>query len=63
MKASELISELQKAVAEYGDLDILIRDCSDGYDWSGLCVCPDPPSPMEIAEGIAGTIDINIFDE
>lgn len=61
MKASELIAELQKAVAKHGDLDILVRDCSDGYDWAGLCVHPDPPSPMEVVEGTAGTIDINVF--
>lgn len=61
MKASELIAELQKAVEKHGDMDILVRDCSDGYDWSGLCVNPDPPSPMERDEGVAGTIDINVF--
>lgn len=61
MKASQLIAELQKAVEKHGDLDILVRDCSDGYDWSGLTVWPDPPSEAEAAEGIKGTIDINVF--
>ncbi|RKI66949.1 hypothetical protein D7V91_11415 [bacterium 1xD42-67] len=61
MKASELIAELQKAVAEYGDLEILVRECPDGCDWNRLCVVPDPPSAMEVAEGISGTIDINVF--
>lgn len=61
MKASELILELQKAVNEHGDMDILVRDCSDGFDWSGLCVAPDPPTPGEKEEGVKGTIDINVF--
>lgn len=61
MKASELIAELQKAVSEHGDMDILVRDCAIGFDWSGISVCPDPPSPMEVDEGIAGTIDINVY--
>lgn len=61
MKASELIAELQKAVTEYGDLDILVRECPDGCDWSGVCVVPDPPSSAEVEEGISGTIDINVF--
>lgn len=60
MKASELIVELQKAVAEHGDLDILVRSPEDGYDWSDITVWPDPPSPMEREEGIKGTIDINV---
>lgn len=63
MKASELISKLQKAVTEYGDLEILVRDPVDGCDWTGLTVCPDPASSMEKAEGIPGTIDLHIFDE
>ena len=63
MKASELIAELQKAVEDHGDMDILVRECPEGYDWNGVSVCPDPPSPMEEEEGISGTIDINIFDE
>lgn len=61
MKASELIAELQHAVAEHGDLDILVRDVEDGCDWSSLTVWPDPPTPMEQADGVRGTIDINIF--
>lgn len=61
MKASELIDELQKAVAQHGDLDILVRDVEGGCDWSCLTVWPDPPTPMEQAEGTHGTIDINIF--
>lgn len=63
MKASELIAELQKAVSEHGDLDILFRDVEDGCDWDNCTVCPDPASPMEAAEGITGTIDINVFCE
>ena len=63
MKASELIAELQRAVAEHGDMDILVRDCSDGFDWNGITVCPDPPSPNEAGEGISGTIDINVYGE
>lgn len=62
MRASELIKELQRAISEHGDMDILVRDCSDGFDWSGISVCPDPPSPMEVVEGITGTIDINVFN-
>ncbi len=61
MKASELIAELQNAVKEHGDLDILVRDVEGGYDWSGLTICPDPPTPMEADDGVAGTIDINLF--
>lgn len=61
-KACELIAQLQKAVDEHGNLDVRVRDCSDGYDWSGLCVNPDPASPMEAEDGVAGTIDINVFE-
>lgn len=61
MKASELILELQKAVSEHGDLDILFRDVEEGVDWENCIVWPDPASPMEAAEGITGTIDINVF--
>lgn len=60
MKASELIAELQHAVAEHGDLDILVRSVGDGEDWSDITVWPDPAGPMESDEGIAGTIDINL---
>ena len=60
MKASELIAELQDAVAKHGDLDILVRSPEDGYDWSDITVWPDPTSPMEAEDGIKGTIDINV---
>lgn len=58
MKASKLIAELQKAVAEHGDLGILVHDSSDGCSWSGLTVWPDPASPAEEEEGVKGTIDL-----
>ncbi len=61
MKASELIRELQKAVEEVGDLDILVRTPDDGWDASGISVCPDPPSEWEKEEGVRGTIDINVW--
>lgn len=59
MKATELIAELQAAVRKHGDLDVLIRDCSDGFDWSHCSVCPDPASEWE---DVAGTIDINVWN-
>lgn len=59
MKASELIKELQAAIDTVGDLDILVRTPDDGWDCSDITVCPDPPSPMEIEQGVEGTIDIN----
>lgn len=62
MKASELIAELQNAVAKYGDLDVLVRYPADGCSWSGLVVHPDPASPAEEEAGMKGTIDINAFD-
>ena len=61
MKASELISELKKAVNEHGDMEVLVRDVEGDCNWSGLTVWPDPPSPTEIEEGVEGTIDINVF--
>lgn len=62
MKASELISELQKAVSSYGDLEILIRDCEDGADYEGCTVHADPASEAERSAGIRGTIDINVWN-
>jgi len=61
MKTSELIAKLQKAVAEYGDLDILVRSVEDGDDWKSLTVWPEPASPMEAEDRAQGNIDINIF--
>ena len=61
MKASELIAELQTAVNKHGDLEILIRDCADGFDYSGCTVWPDPASEMEKLDGVEGTIDINVW--
>lgn len=61
MKASELIAELQKAVSEHSDLDILFRHVEDGVDWDKCTVWPDPASPMEAVDGVTGTIDINVF--
>lgn len=60
MKASELIAELQRAVDQHGDLDILVRSVEDGEDWSDITVWPDPASPEEQEQGVAGTIDINL---
>lgn len=61
MKASELVSELQAAIVKYGDLDLLIRDCSDGYDYDGITVHGDPASEFEKAIGVKGTIDLNVW--
>ena len=61
MKASELIVELQNAIDEYGDMDILVRSPEDGWDASGISVWADPPSQLEKDEGIEGTIDINVW--
>ena len=61
MKASELIVELQNAIDEYGDMDILVRSPEDGWDASGISVWDDPPSQLEKDEGIEGTIDINVW--
>ena len=62
MLASELIKEIQKEIDKYGDMPILIRDCSEGYDYDDCTVVADPPSEWEMEElGIIGTIDINIF--
>ena len=34
MKASELMSELQKIIAEYGDLNVTVPyDAENGYSW------------------------------
>lgn len=63
MKASELIKELQNAITQFGDMDILIRDCSNGYDYDAAVVSADPPSDAEMYDGITGTIDLNIFCE
>ena len=62
MRATELIAELQAAVDKHGDLDILIRDCEEGFDYSQCLVWPDPASPMEAADGVSGTIDINVWN-
>ena len=61
MLASELIKQIQKEIDKHGDLPILIRDCSDGYDYNDCTVVGDPPSVWEQEFGVIGTIDINIF--
>lgn len=61
MLASELIKQIQDEINKYGDMPILIRDCSEGYDYNGFTVKADPPSELEKQEEIIGTIDINIF--
>lgn len=61
MKASELIMKLAKAVSVFGDLDVLIRDCSNGYDYDCAAVTGDPASDAETEIGIKGTIDLNIW--
>lgn len=61
MKASELIKELQDAITQFGDMDILVRSPEDGWDASNLTVWADPPSDWEKEEGINGTIDINVW--
>ena len=61
MKASELIAELQNAIDEYGDMDILVRSPEDGWDSLGISVWADPPSELEKQRGIEGTIDINVW--
>lgn len=62
MKASELIKELQAAVEECGDLDILVRSPADGWDASLITVWPDPPSKWEKQAGVEGTIDITAVE-
>lgn len=62
MKASELVRELQQAIANHGDLNILVRDPENGMAYTEINVNPDPASPMEILEGIEGTIDINYWE-
>lgn len=61
MKASELIKELQDAITQFGDMDILVRSPEDGWDTSNVTVWADPPSDWEKEEGIHGTIDINVW--
>ena len=61
MKASELIKELQDAITQFGDMDILVRSPEDGWDASNVTVVADPPSEAEKSEGIEGTIDITAF--
>lgn len=63
MLASELIKQIQNEIDKHGDMPILIRHCSEGYDWNDCTVHADPPSEMEKQMGINGTIDINVWDE
>jgi len=44
MKASEFIAALQNAVAQYGDLDIVIRG-QDGHEWEGGALIFEPSPP------------------
>ena len=60
MKASELIKELQDAITQFGDMDILVRSPEDGWDASNVTVWADPPTAWEKEQGISGTIDINV---
>ncbi len=61
MKTSELIRRLSAAITEFGDLDILVRDCSNGYDYDCASVSGDPASDAEKDLGIKGTIDLNVW--
>lgn len=61
MKASNLITKLACAISEFGDLDVLIRDCSNGYDYDAASVTGDPPSDTEVELGVHGTIDLNVW--
>lgn len=61
MKASELIKELQDAITQFGDMDILVRSPEDGWDASNVTVWADPPTTSEKEQGISGTIDINVW--
>lgn len=61
MKASELIKELQDAITQFGDMDILVRSPEDGWDASNVTVWADPQSDWEKEQGINGTIDINVW--
>lgn len=63
MKASELVSELVQMISKYGDLDILLRDCDNGYDYSGVSVHADPASEEEERLGVFGTIDLNMWND
>jgi len=60
MKASELVKELQDAITQFGDMDILVRFPEDGWDASKITVWADPPDDWEKEQGINGTIDINV---
>lgn len=61
MKASDLIRKLACAISEFGDLDVLVRDCSNGYDYDSVSVTGDPASEAEDNLGIHGTIDLNVW--
>lgn len=59
-KASELIKQLQDAVAKHGDLNVIVRCPADGWDSCDITVWPDPASPAEGYLKYKGTIDINV---
>jgi hypothetical protein len=59
MLASEFIKQLQNEINKYGDMPILLRNIEDDEQFENVTVCADPPSEIEIDEGITGTIDIN----
>ena len=61
MRASELIAELQRAVEQYGDLRVIVRDCPNGYSYTEIIVSPDPASEWERDEGVEGTIDLCVL--
>lgn len=61
MKASELIKELQDAITQFGDMDILVRSPEDGWDVSNITVWPDPPTALGKEQGINGIIEINVW--
>ena len=61
MRANELIAELQRAVEQYGDLPVNVRDCQNGYTYTEISVSPDPASEWERDEGEEGTIDLCVL--
>lgn len=56
MLVSEMILQLQEVLKTYGDLPVYVFD--EGDCTSDVWLVPDPPSEMEIQEGIHGSLDI-----
>lgn len=61
MRARQLIRELEKAVEQFGNLRVEVRDSGNGCSYEGISVLPDPASILEEERGEEGKISLSVY--